>query len=569
MRRTLRILLVLTTVATQSLCSAQSLKVTFTDIGKSRNYKISIVKCNDSLSIEKVLSSCLFPLYSKGFIAASIDSFSCDSANLIAFGRMGPKYRWVKLIPDSATNSLLNEIGINPPNLSGKPVSPKLFARYISSSLHQMEDNGYPFARVRLDSVNIKKNSISAFENISRGSRITIDTIYLKGNARISSLKLSALINLRKGEPYSESKIRRVDQKLKQQQYLSLIKPSEIEFLNHKARIYCYLNNRPSSRFWGLMGFYSDKTDNKIKLNGDINLSLVNSLMYGEKINFAWSAPGKGTQNLNLNIDWPYIQGWQVGVVGAFSLFRRDSTYITINPKLSFTFFASNYGRFLLNLDYKKSSYTSNSLVLPNQFGNSSSFLYGFGYEYNSYDNVMLPTTGMFFRSNVNTGSRSLNQKQGLKSSLIEGDLFVEGLISVYEKRFIVALRSNSKISAIYGTNGSKTLFENEMYRVGGMGTVRGFNQESILSSAYSIATLELHLRVSEGSGFFLFADKAFIKTYELGQRKDAWPLGVGIGLNLLTKAGLFNLSYALGNGFGQSISFSEAKVHFGIATVF
>jgi len=569
MRREFITFLALAFLLTSKMGSAQNLTVTFTDIEKTKSYKISAIRCNDTLSIQKNLNSCLLPLYRKGFLAASIDSFSCDSFKLIAFGKMGGQYRWAKLLPDSATNILQSDAGIRFLNFSGKPVNPKLLIKSINSTLKQLEDNGFPLASVKLNQVSVGKNTISATVNIDKGSRIVIDTIFIKGDARVVPKQLAALISLRKGEPYSESKIKRIDQKLKGQAYLNFIKPSEVEFLNHTARVYCYLTNRDASRFWGLAGFYSDKTDGKIKLNGDINLSLVNSLKYGEKINFTWSAPGKGTQNLNINTDWPFVFGWQVGVISSLSLYRHDSTYITFNPKLSFSFFTSNGGRFLLNLDYKKTTYTSSSPVVQTQYGNSSTLLYGFGYEFNSYDNVTLPTRGIVIKSNVNTGSRNLTQRQSPTSSLFDGELFAESFIPLYENRFILALRSNSRIIAIYSTKGSTTLFENEMHRVGGMETIRGFNQESIISAAYSIASSELHLRMSEGSGIYLFADKAYVKAYELGDAEDRWPLGVGVGLNMVTKAGLFNLSYALGQGFGQNLRLRDAMVHFGIATVF
>ncbi len=304
MRREFKPILILTFFIIQRLCSAQSLTVIFTDVGETRNCKISTIRCGDSLAIQKILNEFLFSQFRKGFIAASIDTFRCESNHFIASGIKGSQYRWVNLFPDSATKVLLNDAGIKTTKLLGKPINPKLLAKYFNSMLHQLEDIGYPFAKVRLDNVNISRNSISSIVKIEKGTRVAIDTIYLKGDARINSKKVSAIINLRKGDFYSESKIKRIDQRLAQQQYLNVIKPSEIEFLNRKARVYCYLENKAASRFWGLAGFYSDKTDGKIKLNGDINLSLVNSLRRGEKINFTWSAPGKGTQNLNISSDY-------------------------------------------------------------------------------------------------------------------------------------------------------------------------------------------------------------------------------------------------------------------------
>jgi len=548
----------------------QKIVVRFTDSGKSKSYKTASVKCEDSVSVQKALTESLVSQYSKGYLTASIDSIiNCDSSKISAIGVLGLKYRWAEVKTDSATTLLLNSIGIRAPSFSRTIINPKRLAKYIKLTLHQLEDNGYPFARVKLNNVKIIQNRISADIKVDKGYYIVVDTIYLKGDAKLTNKKLAAIINIKKGEPYSESKIKRIDQRLKQQQYIEIIKPSEIEFLSHKARVYCYLNNKMASRFWGLAGFYSDQTDKKIKLNGELNLSLVNSLKNGERINFAWSAPGKGTQKLNIATDCPYIFGKQVGFTGSFSIFRQDSTYITINPKLAISFFAPNGGRFMVNLDYKKTSYTLNDKTDQSQYANTSAFLYGLGYEYNNYENIALPTKGMFVRTNLNTGTRSISQKQSPKSNLIDGELFIEGYIPLRENRFILTLRSNSKARAIYNTNGSKALYSNEMYLIGGMGTIRGFNQETVLTDKYSIASVELHLRFTEGSGIYIFGDKGYVNANELGKSKDYWPLGVGIGLNMLTKAGLFNLSYALGKGFGQSFGTKDAKVHFGIVATF
>ncbi len=563
------IILVFLFIITQRLGFTQSLTIFFSDNRDKQTFKTQSILCGDSIAIEKALSSCVIKLYEKGYLTATIDSFQCNSSSINAFGKLGSKYRWIDVNPDSISNKTVNEIGLSLPNLNGKTLKPISLSKYIKSALSQFEDNGYPFAKVTLTNVDIKINGISAAINIEKGNRIAIDTIYLKGNAKLNQKKLAAIINLKRGEPYSETKVKRIDQRLRQQQYLNVIKPAEIEFLSRKARVYCYLGNRPASQFWGMAGFYKDKLEGKVKLNGDIKLSLANALRSGEKLNFSWTAPGQGTQNLNINVDWPYIFGWQVGAVGSFALYKRDSTYITLNPKFSIVFFANNGGRFLVNADYRKTSYNSQGSVNQNQYGNSTAFLYGLGYEYNSFDNAILPIRGILIRSSLNTGKRELAKNQGGSTNLIESDFFFESYIPLYENRLILATRSNSKLKTLYSSGSSGTLFENEMYHIGGMGTIRGFNQEMILSQAYSVASVELHLRISEGSGIYLFTDKAYVKVYELGYRKDAWPLGLGLGINLATKAGQFNLSYALGQGFGQSLGTRDAKVHFGILAVF
>lgn len=548
---------------------SQELSITFTDIGKSFKYKLPPNKHSDSTFIAKTLYEFLLPLYSKGYLSASIDTFYFDSTLVRAYGIMGSQYRWVKFKSDRLSQFWFNNLGVKIPSVENKIINPKRFVRLTNTIIKRFEDSGYPFAKVRLDSVRINRNEVSAILRLAKESKILIDTLYLKGDFKVNHRHIMALLSLKKGEPYSEAKIKLIDQKLKQQPYLSLIKPTEVEFLSHTARVYCYLNNKVASRFSGLAGFYNDKKDRKIKLNGSLNLQLVNAMKNGEKINFLWNAPGKGIQNLNIETDWPYIFASQLGIMGAFSLYKCDSTYIAINPKVSISFFSQNGGRFLLNLDYKKTSFSSIILAQESQYSNTSALLYGIGYEFNSLNGIVLPTQGFYFKSSLNTGARKINQSNKSNSNLIEGEILVRGFFPLYENRLILALTSNSKIKGTYNSSTSSKLYENEMYRIGGMETIRGFNQEEILSQAYSIASAEIHLKISEGSGFYLFADKGFVKVYELNKNKDAWPLGLGIGLNLITKSGLFNLSYALGDGFGQPLSLRDAKVHFGISTVF
>lgn len=548
---------------------SQELSITFSDTGKSFKYKLPPNKHTDSNFIAKTLYEFLLPLYSKGYLSATIDTFYFDSTLVRAYGIMGSPYRWVKFKSDSLSQFWFNNLGIKIPCVENKIVSPKRFVRLVNTIIKRFEDSGYPFAKVKLDSVKINRNEVSATFRLDKESKILIDTLYIKGDSRINYKHIMALISLKKGEPYSEAKIKLIDQKLKQQPYLSIIKPTEVEFLSHTARVYCYLNNKIASRFSGLAGFYNDKKDGEIKLNGNLNLLLVNAMKNGEKINFLWNAPGKGVQNIDIEADWPYVFASQMGVTGSFSLYKHDSTYITINPKVSISFFSQNRGRFLLNLDYKKTSFSLIKLAQESRYSNASALLYGIGYEFNSLNGIILPTQGLYFKSSLNTGARKLNQSNKSNSNLIEGEILVRGFFPLYENRLIFALISNSKIKGIYNSKVSTKLYENEMYRIGGMETIRGFNQEGILSQAYSIASTEIHLRISEGSGFYLFADKGFVKVSESDQNNDAWPLGLGIGLNLVTKSGLFNLSYALGDGFGQSMSLRDAKVHFGISTVF
>ena len=45
--------------------------------------------------------------------------------------------------------------------------------------------------------------------------------------------------------------------------------------------------------------------------------------------------------------------------------------------------------------------------------------------------------------------------------------------------------------------------------------------------------------------------------------------MSFGAGINFETKAGIFNLSYALGNQFGKGFDFRIGKIHAGLTALF
>ena len=54
-----------------------------------------------------------------------------------------------------------------------------------------------------------------------------------------------------------------------------------------------------------------------------------------------------------------------------------------------------------------------------------------------------------------------------------------------------------------------------------------------------------------------------------LANKKIKQALGVGAGITLQTRNGLFNFMYALGNNLGSGIQFKNSKIHFGYVNTF
>ena len=109
-------------------------------------------------------------LQSKGFVTASFDSLSYDSlsARLVIF--FGQSYHWAEIRIDSANSSLLNSIGWRPKSFSGKSIDFDKLQLWQNKVLDYLENNGHPFAKVYLDSLQfVEDNKVSALLKIEEG----------------------------------------------------------------------------------------------------------------------------------------------------------------------------------------------------------------------------------------------------------------------------------------------------------------------------------------------------------------------------------------------------------------
>ena len=113
----------------------------------------------------------------------------------------------------------------------------------------------------------------------------------------------------------------------------------------------------------------------------------------------------------------------------------------------------------------------------------------------------------------------------------------------------------------------TEAILFNELYRIGGINDIRGFDEQSLFSSAYVIGTLEYRYHLDKNSFLRMFYDWAYLenKLTNIGVNAS----GIGAGMQVQTNAGMLQLSYALGKIDNNLFSFQNGKIHFGIINYF
>jgi outer membrane protein assembly factor BamA len=140
------------------------------------------------------------------------------------------------------------------------------------------------------------------------------------------------------------------------------------------------------------------------------------------------------------------------------------------------------------------------------------------------------------------------------------------------DANLFIQLRGNNvlRMGAQYGTVfGSAPVFKNELFRIGGLRTLRGFDEESIYASTYVIPTLEYRFLFGQNSNILLFAEGAWYENNSSTVYLNDMPYSVGAGINFDTKAGIFSLNYALGSQKGNGLDVRSGKIHFGLTALF
>jgi outer membrane protein assembly factor BamA len=351
----------------------------------------------------------------------------------------------------------------------------------------------------------------------------------------------------------------------------------QVVFIQDKAKIVLYLSKKNANQFNGIIGILPNSSG-KITLTGDVDLQLQNAFHRADELGFHWQHLQPLTENLMINFSYPYLFHTPIGIDENFKLFKQDTTYIQIDNKfgLKYLFIGGNY----LEV-YYESIVTSllstiglqNITSLP-PYTDATTDLYGIEYKVRHLDYIYNPRRGYELLGSAAAGEKTIRQNANVNPSVYEG----LQLSSVEYRGNIVAdcyLPVASRAAIKFGLNGGyvqdPSLLLNDLFRIGGLEILRGFNEQSIYISQYAIGTVEFHYLLEQNSFLFLFYDQGWCRETLASsiQYFEDTPSGFGAGMNFQTKAGIFSLSYALGQGIGNPLNFSTGKINFGIVNYF
>ena len=142
-------------------------------------------------------------------------------------------------------------------------------------------------------------------------------------------------------------------------------------------------------------------------------------------------------------------------------------------------------------------------------------------------------------------------------------------IAGLFAKYFPAGKQGTIKTAVNAGVFQSENIFRNELFQIGGYKTLRGFDEESEYVSQYAIATAEYRYLIGLNSYFFGFTDLGWARNTSRSSKYSHTYFGTGLGLALETKAGIFNLVWAVGKRDDTPFNLRQSKIHFGFINYF
>lgn len=530
-------------------------------------------------------------LVSKGFPAASIDSvdYKKDTATITVY--FGAAYKVGYINTSSIERKILEHAGWNERNYINKPLNMQQLQLLQSQILDYLENNGHPFAKIQLDSLQLKEDQFYAILKITRGPLYKIDSIRVYGDVNISPAFLQYYLDIPAGSIYQKDKLQNIRKKLLELPYVEEVQPWDLTMLGTGSVINVYLKNKRSSQVNVLLGLLSPSAasqSNKLRLTGEATINLRNAFGNGEQIGLNWQQLQVKSPRLDLSFMQPYIFGMPFGVAGSFNLFKKDSSFVNLSLQLGlqYTLSTTQTGRvFIQSLSTNLLSIDTNAIkstkALPVERDVSSVSL-GVDYEFNKTDYRLNPRKGWEFNIITSAGTRKVRKNNVIVKLQTPDNFNYAGLydsvpLSSYQFRirlsgahyFQLGKQGTLKTGVKAAWLQSPQVYRNELFQIGGYKLLRGFDEESIYASQYAVGTLEYRYLIGLNSFLFSFVDMGVAANRSIQTNIKNNFLGSGLGLAFETKAGIFNISYAVGKMDDESFNLRQARIHLGYVSYF
>jgi outer membrane protein insertion porin family len=446
----------------------------------------------------------------------------------------------------------------------------------INTLLSDLENKGFPFASVTIQSVFLYDDSLNEehyadlYLILEEGRKSKIDKIEVSGNTSTKDYVIIRELRINTGEEYSQDKVEDLPKRLNKLRYFDPV-PVPQFYIDSKDNGVLLINVREknTNNFDGIIGYVPPPNDKeKGYVTGLVNVTLRNIFGTGRAAAIRWQKLTRESQELELKYLEPWLFGYPFNINA--ELFQRiqDTTYVQRRFGGAIEFLATE--------DISASAFVSTEEVIPTErtipvftVYNSSSLTSGLGLKIDLRDDPLAPTGGVLFETVYSFSRKKINGPAEYITPNLETNPNLQRITAGFSAYYELFFRNILALS-VNGKELRGPFFEqSDLWKFGGTRTVRGYREEQFLASRIAWSNLEYRLMLTQRSYAFVFYDAGYYFIQGDPERKVAenedYIFGYGMGITVETAIGLLGVSFAL----AQGDSFSDGKLHFGIINEF
>lgn len=425
----------------------------------------------------------------------------------------------------------------------------------INRFLIDLENSGYPFASLQFIKQQEKENAIDLFFKIDSGQFMTIGEIIIKSPHPYHQNTIQNLIHIKPGQVYNESKIKNISESFAQGNFYELIRAPELLFRENSVDVYLTIKKRNTSVADGFIGFQQNSESLKLELNGNLNLGLNNGLNRGEILDFKWQSNPNKSQNLDIEIAYPYIVNLPVGLSGLMTIQKQDTSFIRNSFFGSIKYLASNYSIGIFGQ-------SENSFLLGESNSSTLNFA-AFKRNTVGFDGTINPKFSSAYRPFIKfkIGAFSLNS-DSVSSATSSSNLLLD--VSLTQRVKLVKYFYYSNTLRFQDIRSNQQLTKNQLFYFGGLKSVRGFYELELNGNHVFSVNNAIMFKPVKQLSFELIYDYSQFHSSSFTQTHS-----VGIGFNIENETNTLSLILANGTITGNNFNFQNSKLHLGFISRF
>lgn len=444
------------------------------------------------------------------------------------------------------------------------PSAPGKLKTEAEKNLRNLQDNGYPFASFRFDTITFDGTAGALSGTLDQGPRILNGALIIHGDSSISTKLMARLTGFRKDDDFSLSRAERIPLLLKAIPYASLIKQPELEWFGNQAILHLHLRRIPANTFNGILGLLPRQGNgNQLLLTGNVDAGFSDLFRRGISFTIRWARFAPSSQQAFLALEWPALTFSGLGFSGRFELFRQDSLYFFQKAGVEMLLPFTGLWKIRTGLQSFQSSQKgigSNLAVAQSV----NSLVFGADME-NAPPNGINPSRNFFsFRFLPGLKIREEGKSTSRKSQL-EFRAKAQAALFRLGNRFW--MRGNGDIGALF----SDGLTVADQFRMGGLRSLRGFNENQFFTSRHVLLGLQPSYLLDSGFLIGLLGEALFFDSGFLMLSPGAYQAAVGFGVIAEFEAGSNLIQLAMANGWMKGLrpELSSSKIHFGYVARF